>query len=107
MIDKDLLEMISKVSVKLRERFNFETKKEEILFKTTKLWEEVGEFNSEILKSLKIVRKEKLENYDKTELEMELADVILSALTLADSLDIDVNKALNKKIEKIKNRWGI
>jgi NTP pyrophosphatase (non-canonical NTP hydrolase) len=35
---------------------------------------------------------------------MELADVILSALTLADSLDIDVNKALNKKIEKIKNR---
>jgi hypothetical protein len=31
----------------------------------------------------------------------------LSALTLADSLDIDVNKALNKKIEKIKNRWGI
>jgi len=107
MIDKDLLEIISKVSVKLRERFNFETKKEEILFKATKLWEEVGEFNSEILKSLKIVRKEKLENYDKTELEMELADVILSALTLADSLDIDVNKALNKKIEKIKNRWGI
>jgi hypothetical protein len=37
MIDKDLLEMISKVSVKLREKFNFETKKEEILFKTTKL----------------------------------------------------------------------
>jgi NTP pyrophosphatase (non-canonical NTP hydrolase) len=37
-------------------------------------------------------------------LELEFADVIITTLLLANSLNVDINKSLEKKVNIIKNR---
>jgi len=75
-----------------------------IFSQTLKLSEEVGELCSEILWHTGFVRKEKLARYSKESLEDEFADVILVTLRLAKFMNIDIESALENKIEKIKKR---
>lgn len=61
------------------------------------LVEEVGEISKEFC-NLRF-RKSK---YDKTNLEEEVADVLIDLLTLSKILNIDIEKATISKLEKVK-----
>ncbi len=77
------------------------------LLRSMKLSEEVWELNEQILLHYWYWRKWKNEKYSQENLEWELADVIFSTLMIAESLDIDMNSAMNKKIKLLKNRFNI
>jgi len=72
-----------------------------------KVSEEVWELSGEVLKSIWIARKEKLDNLLKEDLMWEFADSILSILVLAEQMWIDINEALKMKLKKIENRGGV
>ena len=78
------------------------TDKEIVLARTVKLSEEVGELCNEVLASQGDQRREKLNSYTKEGLEDEFADVILTALVLAEFMKVDIKKALRNKLRKIK-----
>lgn len=79
--------------------------KEKLIFaKVIKVTEEVGELCSEILAKGSRQRKAKNENYSEDKIAEELVDVIITLSLLANSLDIDIEDALKKKIEKINKR---
>jgi NTP pyrophosphatase (non-canonical NTP hydrolase) len=75
----------------------------QVLTGVTKLMEENGELASEILINLGLVRKEKLHD-NKDELAKEFADVALVLWMLADRMDIDMAKAIQDKMEIVRNR---
>lgn len=88
-------------------RYKLYTQKEkEILTKTIKLNEEVGELCNDILAILKLQRKSKLEKFDKHNIYEEFADVILTTLQLASSTGVDIERALHDKIKKIEEKYG-
>ncbi len=78
------------------------TKKEkDILAKTVKLSEEVGELSNEILSTLSLQRKSKLEKTSKKNMYEEFADVILSVVALANSMGVDLDRAIRAKLTKV------
>lgn len=78
------------------------TKKEkDVLAKTVKLSEEVGELSNEILATLSLQRKSKLEKTSKKNMYEEFADVILSTAALANTMGVDLNRAVKAKLEKV------
>lgn len=79
-----------------------ETEKEKILLRVVKLNEEVGELCEEILNKFENQRVEKI--FDEKNLRGELADVIITTMILADKLNIDVEKALDEKVNYILER---
>lgn len=80
------------------------TDKEEIFSRVLKFNEEVWELNSEIyLKYYPWRNKE----FSQENLEWEFADVLWTLLLLAKSMDIDINKSMKNKLNKIKERWWI
>ena len=50
-------------------------------------------------------RKQKLDNHDKENLPEEFADVIITALLLAKAMNVDIEAALEKKVEKVNKRY--
>lgn len=99
----ELLEFIDSEHKRLVECFYKDSsKKEFVLSNTIKIGEEFGELCDEILHSFSNQRREKMENTNN--IEDEFADVIITTLLLAKSMNIDINKALEIKIDKIKNR---
>ncbi|MBI2474493.1 MAG: hypothetical protein HYV68_02215 [Candidatus Taylorbacteria bacterium] len=70
-----------------------------------KLTEEVGELADEVLARGSFQRKEKLSEYAAGSIEGEFADVIITSLLLAKTLELDVDKALREKIDKINKRY--
>jgi len=104
---KELLEFIDLENQRLIERFgkNSSTQQERILARTVKLTEELGELCNEVLAFNGDQRKEKLDNHDKNDLPNEFADVIITTLLLAKSMNVDVKQALINKIEKINKRY--
>lgn len=109
MISEKLLEKVNIFMSNLDDRFNWLnlSKREKIMSHSIKLIEEVWELNSEILIKLWRARKQKIDNYNETNLENEFADVLLSVLILSKELDIDINKSITNKINKINKRWWI
>lgn len=106
MIDTDLRNWIRRQSKKLEIRFGgTQTDKEKLYARTIKLNEEVGELCEEILAYNKDQRTEKLENKTSDDLAYEIADVLITTLLIAESLGIDPNDALQKKITKIDKRF--
>lgn len=104
---RELLEFIDLENQRLIERFgkNSSNQKERILARTVKLTEELGELSNEVLAFNGDQRKEKLDHHDKNNLQHEFADVIITTLLLAKSMNVDVKKALVKKIKKINKRY--
>lgn len=102
-----LLEFITLEDKRLIERFgkNSSTQQERILARTVKLTEELGELCNEVLASNNDQRQEKLDKHDKDNLPIEFADVIITTLLLAKSMNVDIKEALIKKIEKINKRY--
>ncbi len=98
--------LFSKKEKDLRIPFETFTKREKnILTKTVKLSEEVGELSNDILASLSLQRKSKLEEFEKSNLYEEFADVILSTSALANSLGVDLDRAVKAKLEKLLTQY--
>ncbi len=104
---KELLEFIDLENKRLIERFgkNSSTQQERILARTVKLTEELGELCNEVLAFNGDQRQEKLDRHGKNNLPNEFADVIITTLLLAKSMNVDVKEALINKIEKINKRY--
>lgn len=90
----------TKVNYSLRSK-----EEQEILARTVKLNEEVGELCNDILSVLKMQRKSKLDRFDKRNFYEEFADVLITTIQLASAAGVDVNRALNDKLKKISERY--
>lgn len=106
MISKELLKEIKIISENLKKRdrkLKLDLSENESIFiALTKITEEVWELNSEVFN--KYFKKDK---FSKENLKGEFADVIITTLLLAKSLNLDINEALNYKLNIIKQRWWI
>lgn len=80
------------------------TKKEWVFAHAVKLSEEVGELAEQLLGAFGYQRSEKQRRFTKEALGSECADVIITTLLLAKTMNIDVEQALQKKIKKIDER---
>ncbi len=76
----------------------------EILSKTVKLNEEVGELCNDILSILKLQRKAKLASFDKRNVYAEFADVLITLMQLAIAANVDLDRAVRDKIKAIAER---
>jgi len=99
---KDMQRQLKNKERDLRIRFVSLTKKEkDILAKNVKLAEEIGELSNDILSSLSLQRKSKLLKFNKHNLYEEFADIVLATTTLANTLGVDLNRAINNKLQKL------
>lgn len=103
---KNIDEIILEIENLLKNYYNLDemSKKEIIYSHALKLVEEVWELSSWILKEFWYQRKEKLSRDNLKNLPLEFADVLIVTLILAKSLNIDIDKALEEKVEIIKKR---
>lgn len=99
---KDLMDFIDLHHEWLRKKYGIEDRQKEILARTVKIMEELGELSEKVLSFNSFQVKRKLDNFDKEDLPEEFADVIFTTLILAKSMDIDIRKALEDKMEKVK-----
>lgn len=102
----EFLQFIDLESERLNSRFPTLQGRERILARAVKLNEEVGELCSEVLASSGDQRKEKLANYNEHTLQAEFADVVITTLLLAKSMNVDVPKAIEIKIDAINKRYN-
>lgn len=103
---KSIQEKVEVLSEKSRPHYKLYTQTEkEILTKTVKLNEEVGELCNDILSILKLQRKAKLEKFNKTNVYQEFADVIITTIQLASAAGVDVERAVSDKLRTIEERY--
>jgi NTP pyrophosphatase (non-canonical NTP hydrolase) len=103
---KSLQEKVKILNEKTKPQYKLYTPEEkEILTKTVKLNEEVGELCNDILSILKLQRKSKLLKFDKRNMYEEFADVIITAMQLAIAAGVDVERAVGDKLKKIEERY--
>lgn len=103
---KSLQEKIKVLNDKTKPQYRLYTPTEkEILTKTVKLNEEVGELCNDILSILKLQRRAKLEKFNKHNMYEEFADVIITTMQLAIAAGVDVERAVGDKLEKIEERY--
>jgi NTP pyrophosphatase (non-canonical NTP hydrolase) len=103
---KSLQEKIRLLNDKIKPQYKLYTPAEkEILTRTVKLNEEVGELCNDILSILKLQRRSKLLKFDKRNMYEEFADVIITAIQLATAAGVDVERATDDKIKKIEERY--
>jgi NTP pyrophosphatase (non-canonical NTP hydrolase) len=101
---RDLLRFVETEDEKLKKRYSSLSDQEVILARTVKLAEEFGELCEEVLAYNALQRKQKLDNHDKENLPEEFADVIITALLLARSMNVNIEKALEKKMQRLHQR---
>lgn len=103
---KSLQQKVDVINEKKRPHYKLYTPREkEILTKTVKLNEEVGELCNDILSILQLQRKSKLEKFDKRNMYEEFADVVITVIQLANVAGVDIERAVNDKIKKIEKRY--
>lgn len=101
--------MISKELLAVTEEFNKVLKdtdasqRETMLAQTVKLGEEIGELCEAVIDICNWQREDK----DETDIESEFADVILTTLVLANTCGVDINKALEAKVDKLQKRFSL
>ncbi|MBR9681386.1 MAG: hypothetical protein GOV00_01150 [Candidatus Altiarchaeota archaeon] len=98
-----LLDFIGTESERLNRVYGNLDSEKVILARTVKLGEEVGELCEAVLSNLSLQWKHK-PKVSRDELEKEFADVVITTLLMAHSMDVDVRGALERKIQVIKNR---
>jgi NTP pyrophosphatase (non-canonical NTP hydrolase) len=74
------------------------------LAQTAKLGEEVGELNAEVLGAIRYCRADKVSRYTDETLAGELADVMVCTMLLAQIFDVDVARAVTKKLGFLDDR---
>lgn len=97
----ELLKFIEWENDRLRKLYGFNAKQMKHP-SMLKIVEEVGELSEQVLKSDNIQRKEKIVDTEK--IGHEFADVLITTLLLASTMNIDIKNALEEKIIKIKSR---
>ncbi len=103
---KSLQEKIKVLNIKTRPHFKLYSQQEkEILTKTVKLNEEVGELCNDILSILKLQRRSKLNHFDKRNIYQEFADVIITTIQLAEVSGVDIERAVHDKLKVIEERF--
>lgn len=103
---RTLQEKIRIQTIKTKPHFKlYSPAEKEILTKTVKLNEEVGELCNDILSILRLQRKAKLEKFDKRNIYQEFADVVITTIQLASVAGVDIERAVNDKLKKIEERW--
>lgn len=103
---KNLLKFIEIEDERLKKYYgSYSDQEKRILARTVKLTEELGELCNEVLAHNSLQRKQKLDNHDKENLPEEFADVIITTLLLAKAMNVNMEEALEKKIEKINKRY--
>lgn len=80
--------------------------REQIFWQIAKLMEESGELSDTILAHHGLQRTDKTPSETKDAIALEVADVLIVTLLLAERLDIDVNNALSRKMGKIDKRFA-
>lgn len=101
----NLLRFIETEDEKLKKRYGSHINQEEIILaRTVKLGEEFGELCEEVLAYNSLQRKQKLDNHDKENLPEEFADVIITTLLVARTMNVDIEKALEEKMKKLNRR---
>lgn len=104
---KNLQESISVLNEQTKPHYKLYSQTEkEILTKTIKLNEEVGELCNDILSVLKLQRKSKLDKFDKRNFYEEFADVIITTIQLASVAGVDIERAITDKMKKIETRYS-
>ncbi|NOY14849.1 MAG: hypothetical protein GXP43_01375 [bacterium] len=89
----------------LKTRLPFGKNEVQILSRTVKLGEEVGELYNEILRYLGLQRQDKLDGFKIEDLEDEFSDALITLLVLASRIpEMNLSKAVKRKIEVIKER---
>ncbi len=102
----DILKFVDIEDQRLRQKYgNYPDEEKRALARTAKLNEEVGELCGEVLSHNGTQRVEKLDQHDNYKLSDEFVDVIISALLLTKSLDINVGLAIEKCIKKVNSRY--
>ncbi len=104
---KNLQERVRVNTAKTTPKYKLYSQQEkEILTRTVKLNEEVGELCNDILSVLKLQRRSKLEKFDKRNFYEEFGDVIISTIQLAIAAGVDIDRAVNDKLKKIEEHYG-
>lgn len=99
---RDLQKKLKEHEREMRIPFSTLTKREkDILAKTVKLSEEVGEVANDILSVMSLQRKSKLDAFDKRNLYAEFADILISTTALANALGVDLDRAVKDKLQTI------
>ncbi len=101
---KDVLHFIEMQDERSKRHYNNLDEEKVILARTIKLTEELGELCQEVLAHYSLQREQKLNVSNEKKLSEEFADVLITTLLLAKSMDVSVEKALENKIEKICKR---
>jgi NTP pyrophosphatase (non-canonical NTP hydrolase) len=102
---RSIEEKVRKINDRSKFDYKLTTPKEkEILTKTVKLNEEVGELCNDILSILRLQRKSKLDRFDRRNIYQEFADVLLTLVQLAIASNVDLNRAVEDKIKTITER---
>jgi len=103
---KNLQDKIKVLNEQTKPHYKLYTQTEkEILTKTVKLNEEVGELANDILSVLKLQRRAKLEKFDKRNIYEEFADVIITTIQLAQAAGVNIDRAVNDKLKKIEHKY--
>lgn len=103
---KNLQQKVKVLNEKSKPHYKLYSQKEkEILTKTVKLNEEVGELCNDILSILKLQRKAKLDKFNKSNIYEEFADVIITTIQLAVAAGVDVGRAVEGKMKKIDKKY--
>lgn len=101
-----LQEKAKELNEKTRLHYKLDTQEEkDILTKTIKLNEEVGELCNDILGILKLQRKAKMEKFDRRNIYQEFADVIITTMQLASTAGVDIERAVVDKLKVIEKRF--
>lgn len=103
----ELHQFIEQESKRLKKHFpHLQDNEKQVLARTVKLSEELGELCDEVLGALALQRKSKMENHDPQKLHDEFADVIIVTLLLAKDMGVDIQHALETKMTKINKRYS-
>lgn len=102
----ELSKFIEEISDKLSDHYN-QTEMEQKYRAALKVAEESGELVGEALKHLGLQRKEKLDSMKEDGLGKEMADVIITTMIMAKRFDVDIQKAMEKKMQIIKERFEL
>lgn len=90
---------------RLERHYQFaEDERARMLAHMTKITEEVGELAEQVLGHLQLQRGAKLKVLEKEHIKKELADVLYTTMILASSLDIDMEKVMEKRVAELRAR---
>ena len=106
MFTSELNTFIKEQRERLKKYYNVSDQQTITLAGAVKLSEEVGELCAQILASVNLARKEKIQNHNINKLEEEFADVLITTLILAHTMNIDTEKALKDKIAIVTKRFS-